>query len=104
MTEGMTLVVHMSGLPRQELGQRDPLVLEPCVQASAADDIADGVNPCEAGREPPIASDTTLFVSPHPGLVESKSFRIRNPSDRHQHRIRLESSSASRPAPARLRP
>ena len=81
------VVVHVAGLPGDDLGNGDAFIFRLVRQHRPRDDVTDGENARDVGLEMAIDEHALLGVERDTGLGESKPFGERHAADRDQHDI-----------------
>ena len=87
---GDRIVVHVRGLPRDDLGGGDPFFLGLVREHRPGDHVADGVDAWRAGLEALVDLDAALPVQRDAHAVEAEAFRVGPAADRHQHHVHIE--------------
>ncbi len=84
------VVVHVAGLARKDLGNRDALVLRLVGEHRTGDHVADGVDAGDVRGEMRVGEDAALVVALDADHVEAEPLRVGDTADGDEHDVRLD--------------
>ena len=86
------VVVHVSGLAGDDLGDSDAFILRLVGEHRAGDHVADGVDAWDIGGVMPIDADAAAIIARDADGIEAEAFGIGHTPDRDQRGIDRKST------------